>query len=79
MGPQEHRIQRMSKTGRYAVRNGKVVKLSDRIPHLPKNVYLPSGGKFYEEFNDSSHPHGQWIDNKHEKRRVMKKLNLAEV
>lgn len=69
----------MSKTGRYMVIDGEVVKVSDEVPRLPKEVYLPRRGKFYDVFCDKEHPHGQWVDSKVKKRALMKEHCLEEV
>jgi hypothetical protein len=58
---------------------GRVVKVSDEIPSLRPFVHLAEGGKFYEEFHDKAHPGGQYIENKDQKRRVMKELGIAEL
>lgn len=56
-----------------------MVKVSDEIPSLRPFVHLAEGGKFYEEFHDKAHPGGQYIENKDQKRRVMKELGIAEL
>lgn len=66
-------------SGKYRLIGGKFVKVSEEVPKLRKPVFLPEGGKFYEEFNDEAHPMGQWVDSKDEKRRIMRELNLEEV
>lgn len=66
-------------TGTYKIVDGECVRVSENIPNIRDGVYLPSGGKWYEEFNDKANPHGRFIENKAQKRQVLKELHLAEV
>jgi hypothetical protein len=71
----------VSKTGTYAYRDGKLVKVSDRVPSLRSPVYFPPRSKrscgAYEEEHFGDKP--VMVTSKDHKRQIMKEQHLAEV
>jgi hypothetical protein len=65
-----------SKTGKYKVINGEVVKVSDRIPQLKTRVWFPGksahSGAHFENLDDKT------FYSADEKRTYMKEHNIAE-
>jgi len=61
----------MSKTGVYAFRNGKLVKISDRIPSLKGMFDVVFNGPYYD-------PTLGWIETKREKYEKMQERGLMQ-
>lgn len=67
----------MSKTGRYAVRDGKVVKVSDETPKLKPFAFFREdnvNGMFIENLGHN----GVWVKSADHKREVLAKLGKRE-